>query len=73
MSAAVAAEGLTVTSTKGTTMAHPALRELKYLSADLLAMEKELGLTPRSRVRLGLDLLAAESRQDALEAFLADS
>lgn len=45
----IADEGFTTLSTKGTRMIHPVMRELRNLQDDLLKMEKELLLTPRSR------------------------
>lgn len=49
LEAVIAEEGFTVVSTKGTTMIHPVMRELRSLQDDLLKMEKELLLTPRSK------------------------
>lgn len=68
LSALVDAEGETVTSTKGTQMIHPAMRELRNVEASLLAMEKELGATPRAR-RL-MDAPKETVTEDALDVLL---
>lgn len=53
LQAVVDAEGVTTTSTKGTTMTHPALRELREVDTAIVRMEKELGLSPKSRTAVG--------------------
>lgn len=66
LEAVIDAEGFTVISTKGTTMIHPVMRELRNLQDDLLKMEKELLLTPKAKGSTEPDTKAT-----ALEEFLS--
>lgn len=70
--AVIQKEGVTTKSTKNTTMIHPALREIRNVNADLLAMQRQLALTPVARLRFGLDQLSAAQKQSELDAFLSE-
>lgn len=65
--AAIAREGLTMMSTKGTLMAHPAVRISHQALTLLRQYMTELGLTPASRARLAT---GNKPPADPLEAFL---
>jgi P27 family predicted phage terminase small subunit len=66
-SAIVEREGMMVTSTKGTLMAHPAIRVAQAASARFLRCAVELGCTPASRTRLGVNQVRGMTLAEELE------
>lgn len=63
--AAVARDGLLSVGSKGQTVVHPAARMLSDVERQLSSLEAVLGLTPESRLRLGISAIERESKLDA--------
>ena len=59
------AEGFTTVGSQGQLVAHPAARLLSDVESKLTPLEDRLGLSPESRLRLGLSTIEHESRLDA--------
>lgn len=64
------AEGYLTVGSQGQTVAHPAARLLSDIESKLLPLEDRLGLSPESRIRLGIGALEHKSK---LDMFLDDS
>jgi len=65
--ATLAAEGWTVTGSQGQDVQHPLARLVEGLEQKLQGLEDRLGLSPESRLRLGLSAVEGQSK---LQAFL---
>ena len=62
-------EGWTTTGSTGNLVAHPAAKLLDSVDGKLLALEDRLGLSPESRLRLGIATVEKESKlRDFLNA-----
>ena len=67
LQAIIDAEGWTSIGSQGQTVMHPAARLLGDIESKLTPLEDRLGLSPESRIRLGI---AATEQQSKLDAFL---
>ena len=60
--AVVAAEGLMTVGSTGQPVVHPAIRMVDVIEGRLPNLEASLGLTPESRLRLGITAVEQQSR-----------
>jgi P27 family predicted phage terminase small subunit len=67
--ALIRAEGLMTVGSTGQPVAHPALKLVDAIEGRLPGLDASLGLTPESRLRLGLQAVEQQSR---LSRFLSD-
>ena len=61
----VAAEGLMTVGSTGQPVVHPAIRMVDTIEGRLPNLEASLGLTPESRLRLGITAVEHMSKLDA--------
>ena len=62
--AVVAAEGLMTVGSTGQPVVHPAIRMVDTIEGRLPNLEASLGLTPESRLRLGITAVESQSKLD---------
>ena len=62
--AVVAAEGLMTVGSTGQPVVHPAIRMVDVIEGRLPNLEASLGLTPESRLRLGITAVESQSKLD---------
>ena len=62
--ALIVAEGLMTVGSTGQPVVHPALKMVDAIEGRLPTLEASLGLTPESRLRLGLQAVEHQSRLD---------
>ena len=68
VNATLQAEGLTISTSRGGQALHPLVKVQKDTEARLLALAAVLGLTPESRLRLGIATLETQSKWDEFMA-----
>ncbi len=62
--AVVAAEGMMTVGSTGQPVVHPAIRMVDVIEGRLPNLEASLGLTPESRLRLGITAVESQSKLD---------